>query len=400
MTTGHTTAADTHASGDGTIRLRDGLRDAVVVFVGVRLAVFALSAFAGAGLIPMPADQPAFGPAFPPPSLEPGWHVVFTGTQRQDAMWYLGLATDGYATDDASAAFFPLYPSLIRALTWVPGVGPLAAALAISNAALLGSLVVFHALTRHELGDDTEFARRAVRYLAIFPTAFFFLAPYSESLFLLLCLLAFWWARGDRWGHAAAASILAALTRSPGIVLLVALAVEAIDRSRRDGRSPLPRLAAAAATALAPLGWFAWWQVRSGDFWAPLDAQRTWSRDASLPWETIVDAVWHAWRYRTYWLLDVIVVVLAIVGVMLAIRRIRPAYLVFAGSSILLPLLVPFPDRPLLSMPRFVAVVFPVAWGYASAVDRQWVPDALVTGTFTAGYALMAALFVAWLYVF
>ena len=81
-------------------------------------------------------------------------------------------------------------------------------------------------------------------------------------------------------------------------------------------------------------------------------------------------------------------------------RRIRPTYLTYAGASLLLPLLAPYPDRPLLSMPRFVAVVFPFAWGYAHAVDRRWLPDALVTAVLTAGFAVMAALFVAWQYVF
>jgi hypothetical protein len=51
-------------------------------------------------------------------------------------------------------------------------------------------------------------------------------------------------------------------------------------------------------------------------------------------------------------------------------------------------------------MPRFVSVVFPLAWGYAHAVDRGWIPDALVTAVFVGGFGLMAALFVAWQYVF
>lgn len=381
------------------IRFRDGLRDAVLVFLAVRIAVFAISAIAGQAFLPIPPGQPATDAGFPAPSLEAGWHVVFTATQRQDALWYLRLATGGYAIDDPSAAFFPLYPLLVRAIAWLPGIGPLAAGLLVSNVAFLGALVVLHALTRLELGDDPDTARRAIRYLAIFPTAFFFFAPYTESLFLLLCLLAFWWARRDRWGLAATASALAALSRSVGVVLMLALAVEAVHQWRQ-GRPLLPRVSAAAATALGPLAWFTWWQVRFGAFWAPVDAQRNWNRDAVLPWETVVDAVAHAWRFRGYWLLDLLVVALAIVGVLLATRRIRPAYLTYAGASLLLPLLAPYPDRPLLSMPRFVAVVFPFAWGYAHAVDRRWLPDALVTAVLAAGFAVMAALFVAWQYVF
>jgi hypothetical protein len=79
---------------------------------------------------------------------------------------------------------------------------------------------------------------------------------------------------------------------------------------------------------------------------------------------------------------------------------VRGGYLAYAAASLTLPLLAPYPDRPLLSMPRFVIVIFPVAWGYALAVRSGRLPDALVTGVFAAGYGVMATLFVAWQYVF
>jgi hypothetical protein len=391
--------ADPNAVSPREVSLRDGIRDAVLVFVAVRLGLFVISAIAAHGLLPIPPGQPTTDSGFPAPSLEGGWHVLFTGTQRQDALWYLRLATDGYATGDPSAAFFPLYPWLVGVVAWLPGIGPLAAGLVVSNAAFIGALIVLHSLTRLELGDDAA-ARRTVVFLAIFPTGFFFLAPYTESLYLLLSLLAFWWARRDRWALAAAAAAFAALSRSIGIVLALALAVEAIHQWRRDGRPLAPRLAAAAATGIGPLGWFIWWEVRFGNFWAPVDAQRTWNRGSAPPWETVVDATRYAWRFQGYWLLDGLVIGLAVVGVLFAARRIRPTYLTYAGASLLLPLLAPSPDRPLLSMPRFVIVVFPVAWGYAVAVSRRWLPEALVVGVFAAGFGLMAALFVAWQYVF
>src|SRR5205823_14334758 len=134
------------------------------------------------------------------------------------------IAAHGYANHDGSAAFFPLYPMVTRWVSWVLGGHPLAAALLVSNAAFLAALVMLYALTARE--TSVEVARRATVYLAAFPTAFFFLAPYSESLFLLLVLLAFWWARGGRWLGAAAAAFLAALTRNLGVLLALPLALE------------------------------------------------------------------------------------------------------------------------------------------------------------------------------
>ena len=90
--------------------------------------------------------------------------------------------------------------------------------------------MLLYDLTVHEYSEPV--ARRTVVYLAIFPTAFFFFAPYSESLFLLLSLSAFREASNDRWPTAAIAGVLAAMTRSIGIVLAPALVVMAFERHR------------------------------------------------------------------------------------------------------------------------------------------------------------------------
>ncbi len=379
-------------------RLRDGVRDAVVVFLAVRLVLFALSAI-GVGLIPLPDGQPTSVPGWPARLTDPGWHVLFTATERQDALWFLRIATEGYRIDDGSAAFFPLYPMAVRVVAWLPGVGPLAAALLVSNAALFGALVVLHALTRLELG--MEHARRTLYLLAFFPTAVFLLAPYAESLFLLLSLGAFWFARQGRWAWAAVMGAGAALTRSVGLILILALWVEALRQWRKEGETPLPRLIAAAAVAVGPLLYFAWWWVRHGDLFAPLNAQSTWRPAGTQgPWLTIWRAIDHAWDYRTWWAMDLLIVALAVAGVVLAARRVPLTYTAYAAGSLLLPLLLPFDGRPLLSVPRFMVVVFPLAWGWSLAASCDRPPEAAVVGTFAALYGLLSVLFITWWYVF
>jgi hypothetical protein len=379
-------------------RIRDGLRDTVAAFLAARLMLFAISAMGG-GALPLPPGQPPLDSGFPPPDLSPGWHMVVTATQRQDALWFLRIAVDGYRSEDNSAAFFPMYPMAIRVVSWIPGVGPLGAGLIVSNAALFGGLLMLHALTRRELG--TRLAGPTVWFAALFPTSFFFLAPYTESTFLLLSVSAFWFARRDRWAAAGAAGALAALTRSVGALLLPALAVEALRQWLIDGRPALPRLAGAAAVALGPLAYLAYWQVRFQEFWRPLEVQRNW-RPAGTTWPTT--SLWHAvedaWRYQTWWLIDLVVVALAVAGVVAAARRIPAAYSVYAGASLILPLLFPFGDRPLLSVPRFATVVFPVAWGYAVVTERRPNASAAVFAAFAAGYGLFAVLFINWWYIF
>jgi hypothetical protein len=184
-------------------------------------------------------------------------------------------------------------------------------------------------------------------------------------------------------------------------VLILALWVEAMSQWRRDGRALLPRVAAAAAVAIGPLLYAAWWAWRYDDLWAPLDAQRAWRPDGSQPpWLTIWSALRLAWRYQTYWLLDVVVVALAVAGIVLAARRIAVSYTVYAAASVLLPLLLPVTSRPLLSMPRFMAVVFPVSWGWALAAKRRRPPETATLVAFAAGFGLLSFLFINWLAVF
>lgn len=384
-------------SGDPDARLRDGWREALWAFLGARILLAVISVVGG-GMLALPAGQPPTDAGFPNPALDPGWHMLVTSLQRQDAQWFLRLATSGYAPGDHSAAFFPIYPLAIRALDLLPGLGPLGAALLVANAAALGALIVLHALTRFELG--AEAARRAVLFTALFPTAFFLYAPYTESLFLLTSVAAFWFARRDRWLFAAIAGALAAATRSVGILLVVALAIEALAQYRH-GRRLLPRLAAAGAVALGPLLYLGWWQWRYTQFWAPLDAQRGW-RPAGVhqPIEVLVGSVQYAWRYQTWWLLDLLVVAIAFAGVVLAARRVPLPYTVYAAASLLLPMLLPLPSRPLLSLPRFAAVVFPASWGWALAAARRRPPETATLVGFTGGFAVLAFLFINWQPVF
>ena len=64
--------------------------------------------------------------------------------------------------------------------------------------------------------------------MAIFPTAFYFFAPYSESLFLLLSIGAFGAMRARRWWLAGVLGCLAMLARSAGAMLVVPFAVELV----------------------------------------------------------------------------------------------------------------------------------------------------------------------------
>jgi hypothetical protein len=377
--------------------VRDGLRHSVFVFLAVRVGVPLLSIVGVTLIEPRRSPTLPVVPGWPIAPVSAGWHNLMTALERQDAAWFLRIATHGYAHGDGSAAFFPLYPLAIHVVSWLPGVGPLGAALIVSNLAFLGALVVLHALSRLE-GMSEGTARRTTLYLAIFPTAFFLLAPYSEAPFLLLSIATFWFARKDRWALAALMGALAALTRSIGVVLILALAVEALLQWRQ-GRALMPRLAGAAGVAAGPFLYFLYWQARFGDFWAPLHAQQNWGRTLSSPITTVRWALIYA-DPGTYQLVDVLVVAIVLLAVVAGVRMLRPSYVVYALASLLVPLCYWASFRPLLSMPRLVAVIFPAFWVLALATERRWMPEPLVTGTFAAGYGILLVLFINWWHIF
>jgi Mannosyltransferase (PIG-V) len=365
------------------------------VFLAARIGLSLLSVIAVELIEPR---DPVAVPGRPGPAATSGWHNAIDATERQDAVWYLRLADRGWSTEDASAAFFPLYPLAVRAVSWILPGEDLFAAIVVSNLAFLGALLALFALTAEAFGE--RIARRAIVVTAIFPTAFFFLAPYTESLFLFLSVLAFRAARHDRWGLVALFGAGAALTRSVGILLVPALLVEAAIGRAGGARAFLARAAGGAAIAAAPLAWFAWWGLAHGNWLAPLDAQAQWGRELEWPWATLGGAIDLAWTFRSYWLLDAGVVALAIGGLVLAFPALRASERVYGVLSLLLPLLDPFPSRPLLSMPRFVVVVFPALWGLSGVGLGRKLPPALVTAVLAAGWALCAILFVNWWHLF
>ncbi|MBU1660041.1 MAG: hypothetical protein KKD28_01040, partial [Chloroflexi bacterium] len=139
---------------------------------------------------------------------------------RWDSEWYLRIAVDGYQPG-GSAAFAPLYPAFIRVVGLVLGRRFLFAALLISNSAAFLSCILLYQETKNMF--DAPTAARTILYLLAFPTAFFLVSAYSESLFIFFTLLAWRLAGKYRWGRSVVFASLAVLTRSQGIGLILPL---------------------------------------------------------------------------------------------------------------------------------------------------------------------------------
>ncbi|MGH3303453.1 MAG: mannosyltransferase family protein [Streptosporangiaceae bacterium] len=355
------------------------LRYCAVVYGAVRIGLFLLAAAAW-GLTSEQQSSMPNGQQLP---LTNGWHNAITDWNKLDANWFLYIAQHGYSTTDGTAAFFPGYPMLVRAVGYLCLGHLLVAAYLVSNGALLAALVLLYRLTEREYDGAT--ARRAVLYLAIFPTAVFLFGLYSESLFLLAAVGAFYLARRGRWWWAGLVGIAATLTRSMGVVVALALAVEAIhqtveDRRGRSVGTPAQRgLASAAAlrlgASLLPLagivGYLLWWQLRYHDWSRPITLEKTWwDRGFSPPWQTLWHGLTGAVNHGpigsdAWWTFDLVLVAVGLsLGIWVAVRT-RPVYAVYTSGSILLFLSESWPGRPLASDPRYLVTLFPLAWTLA-----------------------------------
>src|SRR5579884_2321365 len=154
-------------------------------------------------------------------SLLPAWN-------QWDTKWYVEIAQRGYGWTKSAgtgpAAFFPLYPLLIKVTVLVTHRSYLVASLLVSNAAFFLALLYLWKLTRWE--TDSPTANRTILYIAVFPTALFFFAGYTESLFLLLTVATFYHLRRGDWITAGTFGSLASATRVGGVLLVLPFAYE------------------------------------------------------------------------------------------------------------------------------------------------------------------------------
>ena len=147
--------------------------------IGSRVLIFAV-AFAAAALIGI-GGLPV-GWRFPlRAEVFSGWlGSLFNPWAHWDGVWYIKIATSGYAEADGSTAFFPLFPMLLRYVGVLLDGNLLITGIVISLLCYAGCVWLLYRLVRRDF--DEKIAARAVIYLAIGPLSFFLQAVYTESL--------------------------------------------------------------------------------------------------------------------------------------------------------------------------------------------------------------------------
>jgi Mannosyltransferase (PIG-V) len=358
------------------ITLRGWLgRDIILPFITTRIAL-CLVAWLGFRLLPLPSAFPLSweiagdGAAHFTTDGAPRSHSFVNMWSRWDSGWYLQIAKHGYHYDPgkpSSTAFFPLYPLSIRllhAIFFLPDSDYwyLVIGIILSNICLLVGVFYLYQLTRLDYNESV--AGAAVLCLLLFPTSFFLSAAYSESMFLALTISSFYYARKQYWLTASLLAGLAALCRSQGITLTVALLAEYIWQHKCN-----PRLVRwnALALSLVPAGLGAlllYFRLAFGSWTLVNDSQRPWGRRFLAPWHTFAWVLGHHSRHD--WLDFSFFLLLALMAAV-ACRRLRASYAVYLVTAVVF-----FSCWGMLgSMPRFVLVVFPMFIVLSLAAERS-----------------------------
>ena len=333
---------------------------------------------------------------------------------RYDSGWYLTILERGYgpappAGQPSAHAFFPLYPFLARGVRAVVPVDGFAAGQILAVICFFGAGLLFAAEGRQRLGETGS--RHALLFLLLYPTAFFLVSMYSESLFLLLAIAAFRQARRDRPATAALLGLLAGGSRLPALALALPLAIEAFSAARKSeaglpARSDRHALARALLVGLAPVAGVLLWVFGAG--WAAGEPglffriQEAWHRGASplLGVQRFIEGLPSRIargdaREHPAFLLDYAHLLLfAAIAVYQTRRRLFSDAAWAAGA-----LLLPIASGIAASLPRYVLVVYPAFFALARIFEER--PRVRLAWWILSGLLLAAgeAAFVHWRWV-
>jgi hypothetical protein len=332
--------------------------------------------------------------------------------RQWDTYWYLTIVAKGYS-QLPTAAFFPLYPTLVRALSFVlgPQQDALNAALVVSNVASLAAFIGLGLFATQEAGLDT--ATLSIRLLAAYPLAFFLASGYSDGLFLALAAFVLFFARRGEWRWAAVCAFLAGLTRLTAVILILPLLWEYVRQHdlwepsqwRTQLRNPghLAELLATLAAVPAGIGVFVVYLWHAfGDWKVTFHAERlVWGHQTMLPWTSL----WMALRNffaatpgsvaQAHIAFDLGLVVICGALTLLALRHLPVAFSLYMIGLLALCMMSPIAiaQDVYISAGRYLLAAAPLFLLLGQWSRRPWLDTLLVS----AGFLVQGALAVQFL---
>ncbi|MBI4174029.1 MAG: glycosyltransferase family 39 protein [Candidatus Aenigmarchaeota archaeon] len=306
-------------------------------------------------------------------------NVFLNPFAQYDSTAYLDIAKNGYNGQFADGVgnyhWYPLYPLLIRIFSFI---GFDLAAFLIANIASILAVMVLYLLVRDELGKRNAY--KTAFYTLLFPTAYYFTMMYTESLFLLLSLCTFYFAKKGNFLAAGVFGFLTSLTRIQGILLFVPVVIIylrsvgfeyrkhfSITNIRKIKPNSLFLL-------LIPAGFLAFMLydlLAFGDAFIQLKSASVFGRHLTPPWEGFVHAINAMVNDTTlinlsYHIYNLFITISFIGLIYVCWKKLKPEYTAYYLLTMIVLLLGP----NLFGMSRYMLIVFP-AFMALSTIDQK-----------------------------
>ncbi|WP_303774318.1 hypothetical protein [Anaerolinea thermophila] len=333
--------------------------------------------------------------------LEPvvqGWRGALFGVwQRWDTIFYQIIAEQGYSVQKVSL-FFPLYPLTARVLAQLTGMGTLEALYVVSTLGYLAALILLYALLADTF--NTTIARRGVLALAVFPSSFFFLALYPQSMELALVLASVFLARKRRWLGSAVTALLAGLTHSTALPLAVILLVEAVQFIRRNTHPWRWTVLGVAGMPALGVGWFWAWRVSQGFPSFLQSYEQEFFRYPAPPWTNLVKWLMLLPQHLSSpdWVINSVALFLVVWSLIWGWKKIPASWLAFQALVLFMALGLGDARDPLFAYNRYILMGFSLfaalGWWADTPLKRL---TGFALGVF--GQLALMALFLLWIFI-
>ncbi|MEU9851521.1 glycosyltransferase family 39 protein [Streptomyces sp. NPDC047985] len=330
-----------------------------------------------------------------------------------DGWWYQQIAMYGYdpqlvpipgatgpiTLEGNSAAFFPLYPALMRLVSELTGLGVYGAGMLVSVVASLAAALGVYAVTERLGGRRAGLA--AAGLWAVWPGSGAEWAVYSDSLFVALAVWACHAVLSRRWLTAGLLTCLAGLNRPTAVALIAAVAVAALLELYRHRDGILRPVAAMAVAPLGLLAYLGWVGHQMGDYGGYFKLQSdAWAHEWDFGRHTLdvltSVPVGHsdylsAWPFADLIGVGVVLLALALLSVLI---RLRPPAVLMVYTVLTLVLILGS-QQIFANVSRYLLPLFPLFLPLALALRRLSPTHqlmllgvaALASGSY-AGYAL------------
>lgn len=306
-----------------------------------------------------------------------GWfsQLFLAPWYRWDTVHYLSIASQGYFKEFLSV-WPPLYPGLIRLLS-ATGMSSLLSAIIISNICALLVMILLSRISEEIYPGSGE---NVVLCLVIYPLAFFLVAPYTESIFLIFSLASLWLARRGRFARAGIWALLATLTRLQGVILVIPILYEGyrqvycnLPATNRRGRiwalSKICCFASLPFLAVFGHAFFVHFSLKYAWPWESL--AKYWGQHTGFPWEGLIGNITTVLGLRKITtpivplaqVIDLLMIVFALISlIMMWIKKktIPLSYQLYAWAGLAVILMKVDDLGILVSASRYVLSLFPV----------------------------------------